>query len=340
MLLRPGNMNYVPNQEVDFHMPFGDLFAMSNYFYSSLPELRRERFYTDSLGFRNRHDYRGESIVLFGDSFVVGNGTDQFDILSEVLNEKYGLDVYNAGMSGAVGEYLDRFRLMERTYGKGFRAVFLIFEGNDFPCESGSVTAESLQLRNEQPALHGLLAERYPRALALATYVPEQVRQLESYRFFFGLTRRAMFRLGLYGRGDLSVIVKRVGPYDMGFWTHYIKQSTLRQACEWDPVFSGLKEIANRVDLIVFIPTKYRVYFPYLGLGQELPNAQWDYLNDFARSIGVRAVNLTQPLAAESAKLLEEGQYTFWRDDTHWNPHGIAVGARVIAEELRNVAQK
>jgi lysophospholipase L1-like esterase len=34
---------------------------------------------------------------------------------------------------------------------------------------------------------------------------------------------------------------------------------------------------------------------------------------------------------------LNEGRYTYFRDDTHWNAHGVDVAARAIAERLREL---
>ena len=41
--------------------------------------------------------------------------------------------------------------------------------------------------------------------------------------------------------------------------------------------------------------------------------------------------NLTGPLTKENMRLFEKsGEMVFWTDDTHWNPKGIAVAARVL----------
>jgi len=45
-------------------------------------------------------------------------------------------------------------------------------------------------------------------------------------------------------------------------------------------------------------------------------------------------IDLTQALVNESKRLLPEGKLTFWRDDTHWNPDGIAVAAQIVAKTL------
>lgn len=68
-------------------------------------EPRRVLFQTDSLGFRNDSDYRGEPYLLVGDSFIVGSGTSQRDILSSQLRRACGLRTHNAAFIGGIFEY-------------------------------------------------------------------------------------------------------------------------------------------------------------------------------------------------------------------------------------------
>jgi len=49
-----------------------------------------------------------------------------------------------------------------------------------------------------------------------------------------------------------------------------------------------------------------------------------------AAALGIRCMDLTGPLQEESRRLLPEGKLTFWKDDSHWNPYGMAVAARSI----------
>jgi hypothetical protein len=76
------------------------------------------------------------------------------------------------------------------------------------------------------------------------------------------------------------------------------------------------------------------VYSAHLKPGETLPSAQWDYLNGICRKYTLRCTDLTAPLVRESARLLKKGEFTWWRDDTHWNRHGIAVAARVVAGDV------
>lgn len=66
-----------------------------------------------------------------------------------------------------------------------------------------------------------------------------------------------------------------------------------------------------------------------------LPDAQWEFLVRKAAEYGLRVTDLTPAMAAEADELLKEGKLLFWSDDTHWNGHGTATAARIVAETLR-----
>ena len=311
-----GMMNYERNRRIeDFSMPFGDLGAMSKF--ETIMEPRTIKFYTDSLGFRNEKDYAGEKLVIFGDSFVVGNGTDQEAIVSEVLTKKLRIRTYNAAFSTGIEGYVARVEFLKQRYGDSFRAIILIFEGNDFPCEEEDSKARSAERRR-----------------VLFGYVPPFVRELESYRLFYGLTRRASYVLG----GDSLVSVHRVGGNDLGFYKKYIKVTKRQRGCGWSPYPVFLRRVLDQVDLLVFVPTKYRVYHPLMADPENdraLPNIQAEFVERMARDLSVPYLDLTPHLISASKRLLEEGKYTFWRDDTHWNEHGIEVAAQALTARLQ-----
>ncbi|NQT06172.1 MAG: hypothetical protein HQ575_01380 [Candidatus Omnitrophica bacterium] len=47
-----------------------------------------------------------------------------------------------------------------------------------------------------------------------------------------------------------------------------------------------------------------------------------------------RAYILPPYLIDESRRLLDEGKFTYWRDDTHWNGYGISKAAEVVYEAV------
>jgi hypothetical protein len=129
------------------------------------------------------------------------------------------------------------------------------------------------------------------------------------------------------------------GPGDLylGFLNGYVAV-TRRAAYDAGEEFGvKLARIKDRLAGIFFIPTKFRVYYDFLEMNPRpsLPNAQWDYLKGQAAALGIRCVDLTGPLQEESRRLLPKGELTFWKDDSHWNSHGMAAAARSIRDFLQ-----
>ncbi len=317
--------NYRPNRTVEgFQVRFGDLVAMSSR--ASLAEPRTVRFVTDELGLRNTADYSDQPIVVFGDSFVVGSGTTQAEILSEVLSRDFGLPAYNAGMPGDIADYVERIAYLDDLFDGGFEAVVVLFEGNDFPCRRGSKRRSSVRRR--------------------LVWIPALIRNLETYRFVYSASRRAYSRLSSRAGGRLRSVdddpisTESVGGEELGFLKSYVRVATRRDPCLSSHDRMLLAEVADRVALLVFVPTKYRVYSSLVDgkRHRALSNAQVEALELMAADLEVPFLDLTPELTQASRLHLAHGEYTFWRDDTHWNGRGIRVAARAIAERLEVVS--
>jgi len=320
-----GLVNYRPNESVEnFHIHGGDLAALSGI--KAIAEPRTVDFHTDSLGFRNREDYRGQPLVLIGDSFVVGNGNSQDAILSEVLMREHQIAAYNAGYPDGIDGYEKRLKLLQQRHGSDFRAIVVVFEGNDFPCPGERSRPASVRAA-EPPA---------PSIADATRYVPKPVRELESYRLFFSLTRRAHYAWSNEGAGSI-VHVEQFGGKDVGFLASEVRQAKEQLTCDWLRHRRFFKSIASRVALLVFVPTKYRVYGSLPKAGREtLPaSPAAAFMAALAHSLQLPYLDLTPELISASGRLLEVGQYTFWRGDTHWNENGIRVAADAIAARLR-----
>jgi hypothetical protein len=315
-----GLLGYRPNQQIeDFAMPHGDLANLSQLGTAVQPRI--VDFHTDSLGYRNRQDYRGEAFVLFGDSLVVGNGNTQAAILSEVLTNTHRIPVYNAAYPGEIEDYIARLHRLEGIHGEGFGAIVVVFEGNDFRCSRE-------QRRGSRT--------RWSRVYQ---YIPKFARKLESYRVLYGLTRRA-YHVHLVRdqvEEDLSVFVERYGAEELAFLKSYREKATDPEECTWEEHRSLLASVSDRIVLLVFVPTKYRVYGS-LSRGRDEPlpaSTSSAFMQQLARELSIPYLDLTRHLAEASGELLEEGRYTFWRDDTHWNANGIRTAAAAIADRLR-----
>jgi hypothetical protein len=309
-------------------MPFGDMVGLDRTTKDAIAQPRRVRFRTDSLGFRNDRDYAGEKIVLVGDSFIAGSGGDQEDLLSVQLRRDYGIPAYNLAFPGELHSYVRYVQSFFQAHPGEARVLLFLFEGNDFP--------PPRQGRGLTPAAAAAPA---PAALEIRRKEFQQsLKELLVYRFGFSLYHMANRKLRPQDYGRVTVLKVR-GPGDLylGFLNGYVAV-TRRAAYDAGEEFGvKLARIKDRLAGIFFIPTKFRVYYDFLEMNPRpsLPNAQWDYLKGQAAALGIRCVDLTGPLQEESRRLLPKGELTFWKDDSHWNSHGMAAAARSIRDFLQ-----
>ncbi|HEY2157762.1 MAG TPA: hypothetical protein VGH33_19185, partial [Isosphaeraceae bacterium] len=90
--------------------------------------------------------------------------------------------------------------------------------------------------------------------------------------------------------------------------------------------------------VVVYIPTKFRVYGGLCRFAAYSPCAAWS-LNDLPERVralvakvfpSVAFLDLTAPFRAEAAR----GPLLYYADDTHWSPEGQALAGRLLADYL------
>lgn len=320
MLIHTGMKKHEPrykeNQSIlNWNMKYGDLYNISPL--KKLDEPRVVNFITDDLGHRNKLPYGGQNYIIFGDSFVVGSGTSQENIISEYLSRDHLLPTYNAGFPGEPQAYVNKVKELRNLLGTSFQGVMLFFEGNDFRCEDDHVDRKTAsQLKS------------------ILTYIPEAAQKLETYRLFFGLTRRALALASPKYDSDHVLIYNISQP--VAFHKGYKKVTERKDPCwHWSRIVDPLKEVSSSIRLIVFIPDKYRVYHKFIRSSDViLPKTQSNFVKDIASELGIEYLDLTDPLIIGSEELLKNEKFTWWRDDTHWSPEGISIAAAEIAKRL------
>ena len=322
--------SYEPNRKVEMNVPHGDLLAIDPRLPRTLAESRLETFSTDSLGYRNEADYNNERLVVVGDSFLVGTAT----YLSSTLGKRHGLKAYNlafAGMGPLI--YADKIDWARKTLPSETCIALFYFEGNDFqPVESEAL--KELAVRNAMPRGFQRLAKGYVKAVR---------GNSEWAKVFFGLVTRSLTlsqqnsSAANAAPAEEITSVRTVGGKPMVFLNGYA--NVVRRKAFDDYGFVRSQLLSSLPDIVFLIPDKFRVYSALLDEREnretELPHAQWAYLRQAASDAGIQAVDLTARLVDRSRQLLETGETTYWRDDTHWNEHGEDVAAEVLLETLR-----
>ena len=282
----PSKKKYMDKINKIIEMPYGDIYFMGkNENIKELDMIRESRslvFKTDKHGFRNDKNLEEAEIILIGDSFIVGNGTSQEFIPSNVLSKKISKNVANIAYPGGPKEYekmilnsLDKIRKNAKLY-------IFYFEGNDFfnmkkkmdrHLEKKKMKKKFTDLFLSNTRLFYQKIENYKSVYISMIYPKNQV--------FFKLVRMKSGKLNqdfyrniykfLKGKGTYSwmddekkinykkeIDILKIDENFMGFYNEYI-QVTENNNNQQTHIIKNLK-VLERLEGIFFIPTKFRVY--------------------------------------------------------------------------------
>jgi hypothetical protein len=316
---------YKKNVRFEMAMPHGDLKAMALYT-EVVPEPRKVVFNTDSLGFRGSDEYQGQKYLFVGDSFIVGNGSSQSDIITAQLSERHKISAYNLAFPGNIEVYYNNVQSFRKLAAQDAKVILFLFEGNDFPLNT-----------TENPIIvPPNTAKINPVVNALKNYY-KLFSSTDMYRYMYSTSRRIIATN--IKKEKERVVVHTIGELPVAFYKEYITVTERDILPENSQTELYLSEMKDDIEHIFFIPTKYRVYYNYINghkqkNSQDLPDRQWQFIQAIGQKFDIPTTNLTPALIEESDKLLEQGVLTFWRDDTHWNKYGIAIAADIVNQEL------
>jgi hypothetical protein len=311
---RHGHRAYLPGVSWQALEPHGDLQILTG---EPIAEPRRVLFHSDSEGFRNDADFAGEPWVLIGDSFVVGVGCSQPDMLSARLAAR-GIHAYSLAHPGGPLDYESYWRSFVARHGRSSKPVLFMFEGNDFPETVGARERSGWWVALD----HGVRDAAAP------------LTRLATYR----VTRSLLARWTKRGEVDgEQVEVRPLAGARLAFWNRESRHARATELEDMALTDAAFARLAPDLAAVFFIPTKYRVYQRWLEPEERLPNASWQHLARLCEQYGVPCTDLTPALVSRSEQLLAEGRFTWWRDDTHWNGEGIDAAAERVAEVLRKL---
>jgi hypothetical protein len=301
---------------------------MSVAFNLSVRAPRWQSFTTDARGFRNRRDRDRAEVALVGDSYVEGAYVSDEETAAEDLEQQTGWSVENLGRSGyGTLQELEVVRLYALPLHP--RAVaWFFFEGNDL--YDDETYENALAYLRE----HGSFEKAESRAADLSRF-----REASLSVNGFRLLRRALDPLVPVGAASFGLFRE---PGGAAVKLYFYRDAALRFdeyeerrfAKTQDALRRGaelLREHQVRL-LLVFIPSKFRVY----GNRCDFPNGSpcaawhlWDLESRFERfcaASDLALLDLTAPMRAAAAA----GQILYAPEDSHWN----AQGHRFVAELL------
>ena len=342
---------FAANRATRYPHGYGDLAALAN-----LPD-RREyrllRFTTDDLGFRNAGRRGSFGVVLFGDSFAYGSGLDDADTLSAQLAAALGCDVYNAAGAGAhrAAEILAITRRI------GLRRGLVIMERverelRSVPAEEDAPAVVAGALVVEGAPLPARLARAGRRTTSVVARAGGRLRRevelataLSPVRIFATRLHKALENDRLLPNRYARNAVR--GTLRNGDWMLFYRDELEADADASAPATAYWTTLARELrthDLelvVLLVPDKHTVYHELLRTPvapAARPGARMDRLQRGLEADGVPVVNLRPVFAATARRLFADGEYLYWRDDTHWNPRGVRLAAAEIARAVRENA--
>lgn len=277
---------------------------------------RREALWRiDPYGYRNDPpDLDDYPIVVTGDSFPIGCGNDQSEMLGRYLQKALGQRVYTLAPVREPRP-MDLFLSEPRFRAHPPRVVVLVMVERNF--------------KRFDPELRGTIPypkdpfDRYWRWLGelMPPVTADRISKRMLWNYLFAKA----------GGRDLEGIARKTtDPSLMLFFQgdEAAKEPSPGTLARIDRTLLGMKAALQERGirfLVVPVPDKESVYDRYLP-GKVRPRFL-ERLEPHLRAEGIEAVDLLEPFRKAAGK---KGALLYHRDDTHWN----AQGTRMAAEEL------
>jgi hypothetical protein len=300
--------------------------------FSGTPLLREPRvttFTVDRHGFRNQVDRSTPfDILLLGDSFGLGSGSSDDQILPAILAHESGRRVYNLSLPGSPADQLLNLslELPELPLSPSPVLLWLLFAGNDL-----DDSFDALNL--------------YQSDLELSLSEGLSV----SWRNFAKSARISLLVRSLFTFPRKHLIIKGANnPEHLCFKPWIVSAGRSRVELVQHPNFSAYSKTIttltsfsnkNKLRLIVaVVPTKSLIYGEQHKQTNHFAALTCELLRKNAPTSP--CIDLTPYFRRESKRLLPDtGPVLWWKDDTHWSHEGHRYAADVLLPFLTPAAK-
>lgn len=322
---------FEPNKSYRNEKAYGDLAAMANL--SAFREYRSEFFSTDKFGFRNSPaSSKSWGSIIVGDSFAGGAGLSDHETYSAALARILGQGVYNAGATSPSLAVVDEVASRENIE-TGF-LFYQHLERSSIPSDQMVKISPRTHYVSMDPSNRRRLYRLIGFAKGLLTSplqvgIQRSIKELHNDIVFPNIYASSVVQKNLRNGEKILFLPDDVAP-------HHI--SIERAIAYWKPYSEGAKSLGLKL-VVVLIPTKYSVYAPLLS-PPEQAETNLPEVSRALRTAGIEVVDLSSTFQIKAAELLEEDQYLYWLDDTHWNPKGTEVAAKTTWEVLESKPQQ
>jgi hypothetical protein len=334
---------YGPNTEVrakTYGWMYRPAMLSSRTLVDTVLELRDRSYRIGSLGFRDLTPIGSARYFALGDSFVYGTAVGESEAWPTLLGNALGEHVYNMGVPGATPT--SEVALLKYVMAKQAdvlhirHLVWMLYEGNDLL---------DAPLRPLPEPRHGLYTALSGSALQVLADFPKLIRNQSVLRKFLnGDLHLRREQLGIRAIDGVALQEPLFFSFRFGykfFTDSGISEVTRSRAAVIhhrnlpfiDQAFRDLRILARQGGFsvtVVLAPCAERLHGPsFDGFPKLDPPHFLNWLSLRAKEEGFEVVNLLsvmQPFA--------EKELLHFRDDTHWNPRGHEVVAKLLRNAI------
>jgi len=287
----------------------------------------------DRHGFRNESDLTTADVVVTGDSFIEGWSVSAADLMTAHLSKQLDFTVANLGQSW----YGPQQELeVLRRYGLQLRPKFYVwafFEGNDL-YDVRRYSLATMNWENFSKKLHAFRQRSFLKnALLAVRRFLNSVHHRNANDADRLKNQSGVFKKSSGRKIDIYFSYK-------GLYLSASDHKSLVQLRSSLLLAYEMCRVAKAKFLVVFIPTKFRVYNGLVEFDAHAQPRYW-MLNDLPNRVESivredlpdgKFLDLTQALSKEA----RNGSLVYFpHDDTHWSPEGHRVAAAAIADVLK-----
>ncbi|MBN2120817.1 MAG: hypothetical protein JW734_07170 [Candidatus Omnitrophica bacterium] len=312
-------------------------------------DYRQQEFSSDKYGFRNSNDiYKNKDIpvFIFGDSFMAGAALDDKDTLSCRLSQRLNLPVYNAAL-GNIDDFLTGYFPVNLPKPK-----VIILSALETQERSVSEKLKRKFTRKNEPEISVFFRVFGKKFEHNKDNIERWLKNPSLKRWFIRFKKDYLEDyLGdlWFKPPEIKMSVETLKNYQPMLFLKSTAQipeikDLERQKNGFIEYFQALDEKCKEENITLvalFIPNKYTVYHPLLKSrpDPEIKRRE-EYLlsmEDEFKNKAIQVVNLLEPFKKEAARLIEEDEYIYLQDDTHWNAKGIEIAAEEITKCLTKI---
>src|SRR5262249_23800225 len=328
---------FVSDPELVYHRPPHELWSgqprsdMATVFNLPIRAPRRQVFTTDARGFRNRRELARAEGGRVGASYVEGAYVSDDETAAVALEKLIGQCVANLGQSGY--GTLQELKVLEKVALplRPRLVAWFFFEGNDLYDDEAYENALAYY------RAHGTLASR-------SAWAPD-LRHFAATSFTVSAYR--LFRRFVDPVPPNEVASVGFSPADAAAARplYFYEDAALRwgdyESERFEKTMAALRQGRDLAAqqgtrlLLVFVPTKFRVYGDYCRFPPGSPCRSWhpwrlpEDVASFCRREGIALLDLTDPRRTAAA----EGKLLYAAEDSHWNAEGHRFVASLLARD-------